>query len=356
MKPKDTIKNISPYSEGRGTNETGIKMSSNETPFPPDKSSFELMKGALRSINRYPEKEPDGLKTLIGKFYGLSERHIVLGNGSDELMQFIYMAFVDPGDSVIIPEVTFLMYGIYADIFGAKKVTSRMKNYAIDLYDILKKIEKTTKVVFLATPNNPTGLLVPEADLVRFIKKVPSRVLVAVDAAYMDFADDNYEKRFKSILQSGKKNVVFLRTFSKSFGMSGLRLGYSVADLETSSVLNQMRQPFNINSLALSLASHMMKQKNISQRRIIKIKKNKIQMEKFFERNHISYLPSQTNFFCIKLKKSKAFFDFCREKGIFIRSLESFGMPGHIRVTVSLKKHNQLFQKCLKEFLKKTGR
>lgn len=357
MKLKKTIKNITLYSEGKGGKGKGIKMSSNEMPFPVDASSKKVLVESIKNINRYPQKEPKELKMLIAKKYGLSDENIVLGNGSDEIMQFIFMAFVERSQNIIIPEKTFLMYRIYADIFGVKKILSRMKDYAIDLGDMLGKINKKTKAVFIANPNNPTGMLLSKQDIIKFIKKVPKDIMIVIDAAYMDFCDNNYEKDFQSIIKQGKKNIVFLRTFSKSFGMASLRLGYSVADRETSLSLNAMRQPFNINSMALKLAEKMLNNNRLVKSRIMTIRRLRKDMERFLKRNNIAYLPSQANFLCFECKKSQQLFDFCRKKGIFIRHLQAFGMPNHIRVTVSYKKHNLAFQKLLMEFknTKKAG-
>ncbi len=353
MKAKKSIKSIPFYAEGKGGKGKGIKMSSNETPFLPEPVSRKALIASIRTINRYPEKEPLVLKNLIAKKYSLKAENIILGNGSDELMQFVFMAFVEKGDNVIIPAVTFLMYGIYADIFGVQKKIVPMKEHAIDLGGILKKINSRTKAVFIANPNNPTGLFITRSSMQSFIRKVPANVLVVIDGAYMDFSEKNYEKDFADFIKKGKKNIVFLRTFSKSFGMAGLRLGYSVSDRETSAVLNAMRQPFNINSFALAFSEAILRRESVIHGRIKEIRSMKKDMEAFFMRHGVSFLPSEANFFCLKLSGANKFFEFCRTRGLFIRLLDSFGLPGYIRVSLSYKKDNIVFKKCLLEFLKK---
>jgi histidinol-phosphate aminotransferase len=354
MKIKKSIKKIPLYFEGKGGEvKNAVKLSSNETPFPMVPQVKQALIRNLDRMNRYPEKEPWRLKEALAKKYGLRGENIVLGNGSDELMQFIYMAFIEKGDSVIIPEKTFSMYGIYADIFGAKKIISPMPDYAIDLQDILRRIGAKTRAVFIADPNNPTGMFLTRDEIARFISKVPARVLVVIDAAYMDFSTGNFEKDFKKIISASPGNVIFLRTFSKAYGAAGLRFGYSVSDRDTSLNINLMRQPFNINSAALEYAASILKcQKDIDERiKYIRLQKNL--MEGFFKDNSIRHLPTESNFFCIFLKKSGEFIEYCRKRNLYIRDLSSFKMPGFIRVTVSTARENALFKKYLVEFLKK---
>ncbi len=351
VKAKKSIKKISPYSEGKSSFGKVIKMSSNETPFGLDASSRKALLECMKTINRYPVKEPRALKEIISKGFNLKYENINLGNGSDELIQFIFMAFIEKNNNVIIPEATFLMYSIYADIFGVKSIISKMRSKAIDLEDIYNKINKYTKAVFIANPNNPTGLFIKESELIRFIKKVPAHVLIVVDAAYIDFSEDNFERSFKNILGKGKKNVIFLRTFSKSFGIAGLRIGYSVTDKETCASIEKMRQPFNINSPAITLAENILKRKDLVKNRINKILIERKRMENFFIKNKIEYLESHANFICFKIPKSLLFIEYCKKRGLFIRDLSSFAMKGYMRVTISLKKHNSTFRKYLLEFI-----
>jgi histidinol-phosphate aminotransferase len=354
MKIKKNIKNIPLYSEGKGGEvKNAIKLSSNETPFPMVPQVKKILIRNLDRMNRYPEKEPWKLKESLAKKYGLKEKNIVLGNGSDELMQFIYMAFIEKGDSVVIPEKTFSMYGIYADIFGAKKIISPMPDYAIDLQDILRRIDAKTRAVFIANPNNPTGMFLERDEIKRFIRRVPSKVLAVIDAAYMDFSAGNFEKDFKNIISASPGNVIFLRTFSKAYGAAGLRFGYSVSDRETSLNINLMRQPFNINSAALDYASNILKYQKAVDERVKYIKLQKSMIERFLKENAIRYLPTESNFLCIFLKKSGEFIEYCKKRNLYVRDLASFKMPGFIRVTVSTARENALFKKYLVEFLRK---
>jgi histidinol-phosphate aminotransferase len=275
-----------------------------------------------------------------------------LGNGSNEIIQFVLQAYVWPRQHVLVPEKTFSMYRIYSEMAHLRvREAPNSPDFGIDLNAVKRRIRTATKVIFLANPNNPTGRVVDRMALELFLMGIKKNILVVIDEAYADFCDAGLRPDLVSLIRSGKyPNLVVLRTFSKSFGMAGLRLGYGIACEEVVRNLSAMAQPFNVNSLAAVAAKVSLEKRSHHHRIVRQTRQGRAFLEKKLDEMKIPFVPSQSNFVMLRVGNAAAAADFLEGRGILVRDLGSFGFPEHIRVTVALQEHNRRFLAALKEW------
>ncbi|MFQ5486162.1 MAG: pyridoxal phosphate-dependent aminotransferase, partial [Desulfobacterales bacterium] len=251
------IRSIDPYLPGKPIDELereygiveSIKLASNENPLGPSPKAIKSILATVEKLNRYPDSSGSGLIKKISEYHSVQPSNIVLGNGSDEVITMLVRTFLQCGDEVILPKPTFLMYDILARSVGATLVNVPLKSLSIDLSRIKQKITPRSKMIFINNPNNPTGTLVFRKEFENFLSQVPEGIIVVVDEAYIEFARDKNCLNTIDYLNSGK-SLVTLRTFSKAYGLAGLRIGYGIMPEEIAALLNRLRQPFNTNSLA----------------------------------------------------------------------------------------------------------
>jgi histidinol-phosphate aminotransferase len=255
---KPHVQSIHPYQPGKPIKEVerelglrnAVKLASNENPLGPSRKALRAMRKAIREAHIYPEGSCFYLVKRLSEELKVSTEKIIVGNGSNEIIELVGRGFLNEGDEVISSESSFLVYPILAQACGAKFISVPMKDYGYDLKGILKAITPRTKIIFVANPNNPTGTYVNEAEVQDFIQNVPQNVLICFDEAYVDFVEAQDFPRMISAVKAEKRNVMILRTFSKSYGLAGLRVGYGVAHESVVGYLHKVRQPFNVNAIA----------------------------------------------------------------------------------------------------------
>ena len=353
-----TLKNISAYKAGAskilGKNSV-IKLSSNESPFGPSQKVLDKIKKISGTTNRYPESGSVELKDSISKRYKLNKKNIFCANGSDEILGLICQLYLTKGDEVIIPNNSFLMYEIYSKINNAKIIKSKTIDYCVDTKSILNSINKKTKIIFIANPNNPTGLYLDKLSLHSFIKKIPKRIIIVLDAAYAEYLDKNdYESGMSYIKKN--ENIIVTRTFSKIYGLASLRLGWCYANQNIISLLDKIRGPFNVNRIAQEAGSVAVLEKSVEKKLI---SHNKYWLKKIkdeFNKLPLVVYDSQANFIFIRLRKGikeKIMLNrYLLSKSIIIRTLDNYNMPECIRVTIGTEEENKILISVFKSFFK----
>lgn len=328
-----------------------IKLASNENPLGPSPLALKAIKRKLNDINRYPDSQGFYLKKKIAKSLNIAANEIVLGNGSDELIDVLIKTFVEDDESIITSETAFLEYDIIAKVNNRKVITVAMKYYKYDLDAIKKKIDKKTKLIFIANPNNPTGTYITKFELEDFLKGLPENILVVLDEAYGLFVDVDDFPRSLSYLS--KKNIIVMRTFSKAYGLAGLRIGFLIADAELVSYMERVRPPFNVNSLAQAAAIEA-----IDDKKFLKItRKTVLEGKEYLYKNlrlmGIAHVSSVANFILIDVARDGVgVFKEMLKFGVIVRDMQQYGLKNFIRVTIGTKKENERFIKVLRKVLK----
>lgn len=349
---------IAPYEAGKPIEELKrqlglkkvIKLASNENPLGPSPRAMEAARKSLKQANRYPDSSGFCLKRKLAKFLNTDPRGIVLGNGSDELIDIIIKAFVEESEHILTSDSTFLEYKIIASVKGRTVVTVPLKYFKYDLEAIKKKINEKTKVVFISNPNNPTGTYVTKYEVEDFLRGIPERALLVLDEAYDAFIDvDDFPDSLNYIKN---KNVIILKTFSKAYGLAGLRVGYAIARPELAAYMEIARQPFNVNSLAQAAASAALDDKKFLRRTREVVLEGKNYIYDSLNRMGLAYVPSVANFILIDAgKDGQGVFNQMLKYGVIIRDMKQYGLKNFIRVTIGTKKENERFVKVLKKVL-----
>jgi histidinol-phosphate aminotransferase len=324
-----------------------IKLASNENPLGPSPKAVAAMRKALATSHLYPDGGGFYLRQALAKKFSCEIDNIILGTGSNEIIEFLYHAFVGPGDEVVAGDRAFVIYSIMAKMFQARCVEVPFRGHTHDLEAMLAAITPRTKLVFVANPNNPTGTSVSLTDLDKFIRGLPSHVMAVLDEAYIEFLDDPPP----SIEYAMKRNVVVLRTFSKIVGLAGVRIGYGVAQKECIALLQRVRQPFNTNAVAqagalagLGDAAHIRKTKALTRRGLAYLYRE-------FKRLKLEYAPSSANFILVNVGDGDEIFRALQRRGVIVRPMRGYKMPGWVRVTVGLPEENRKFIRALEQEL-----
>ncbi len=335
-----------------------IKLASNENPFISDKVS-KFIANKNHKLNLYPDSMPDDLLKLISKNIGYktTSNNIILGNGSNEILEFIARAYLDSSSEVIIPKHSFLVYEIICKLQNCKIVTShtdkdkKSSNYmGIDLDAISKKITKKTKLIFLANPANPTGTYLKLSIIDEFLQSISSKIIVVVDEAYYEYLNSKTNRSAVSLL-SKYKNLFVTRSFSKIYGLASLRVGYGISNQDNIKMLRLYRQPFNTNMFAQKSASIALSDMEFIQRSKSNNDKSLTQFIKVFEKLSIEYLGKNCNFITFKVgRKSNALFTYLLQNGIIVRPLVNYKLPEYLRVSLGKSSDNNKFLKHLKLF------
>jgi len=358
MQPRKAILNIKPYKPGKPIEEVKrelglkdvIKMASNENPFGPSPKSLAAIKKTLLNINRYPESGCFYLRQALAKKLKIKPTQLIFGNGSDELIILALRAFVNEGDEVIVAAPTFLIYEIASKIQGAKIKRIPTKYFKYDLKAMKEAVSKNTKMIFIANPDNPNGTYVTKYELEAFLKGLPESAIVFIDEAYFDFVAERDYPNGLDYLRT--KNVIVTRSFSKSYGLAGLRIGYGVSDPELIKYMDTAREPFNINSLAQVAACAALRDKKFLSRVKRETEKGRRFFYSEFKKIGLRYIPSVTNFVLFEVgKDADAICKRLLKKGIIVRNMKVWGMDTFIRVTVGKDKENKRFIKELKRAL-----
>jgi histidinol-phosphate aminotransferase len=329
-----------------------IKLASNENPLGPSPKARQAMIETIERAHFYPDGGGYYLREAIAEQVGLAMANVILGNGSNEIIEFLGHAYLQPGDEVVVARHSFAVYRLMAQLFGAKVVDVADPDFVADLDAMLAAITPKTKEVFIANPNNPTGTMVFQAEIDRFMERVPEHVMVVFDEAYYEFLDEAPD--VIKYVRSGR-NVVVLRTFSKIQGLANLRIGYGLAAPEIIEVLQKARQPFNANGIAQAgaLAGLRDEAHMDATRRVTHEGRDFLQSE-FLEMG-LEFVPSHANFVLVRVGDGKKVFDALLRRGIIVRAMGSYGLPEWIRVSVGTMPQNKVFIAALRELAREGG-
>jgi len=331
-----------------------IKLSANESALGPSPKAIKEYNKVSKNFKRYPDTNGTTLKKVIAKKFKIDKDRIVLGSGSDQIFELACNAFIKKNDEVIVPKYSFIIYRIYSKLNGAKIIYAKEKNFTISVKDILSKVTRKTKVVFLANPNNPTGTYITKKEVMHLRKKLRSDILLVIDDAYSEYLNEkDYLPGLK--LFSKYKNVLVTRTFSKVYGLAGLRVGWGYASKEIINTLNLIKPPFNVNRPALFAASAAVRDVSWLKKEVNHIRKwNKILFKKFKEMK-IATNESKINFLLLNFDRvnisSKKVFQKLGNAGILVRAMNIYGIKNSLRITIGKSKENKklisIFRKIL---------
>jgi histidinol-phosphate aminotransferase len=359
MKVPDYINRLKPYTPGKPIEELeseygisgSIKLASNENPIGPSPKALEAIMGALKKLHRYPDGSNYRLRERLAEKLKVSASQIVLGNGSNEIIELLVRTFLREGSEVIIPEPSFLMYEIMVQGGGGRPVKVALKERVLDLEGMAEGISSRTSMIFVNNPNNPTGTIVSREYFEWFLQRVPPGVIVVVDEAYIEFVRDSACPTGLDYLE-GDKTVVTLRTFSKVYGLAGLRIGYGVMKKSLADIVHRFRQPFNTNLLAQVGALAALDDDAFLKKTVDTVHKGLDFLYRELEKLGLRSFSTQTNFFLIDLERdAKSVFEKMLRRGVIVRPMTAYGYPNYIRINVGLPEENQRFVKMLKEVL-----
>ncbi|MEY3090214.1 MAG: hypothetical protein RL113_530 [Pseudomonadota bacterium] len=331
-----------------------VKLASNENPIGTNPAVAEVIRGNATKAHLYPDDSMFELKAALSEKYGVKDENLIIGAGSDQVLEFVSRALLDDTSSVLMSAVTFAMYEIYAKQMGAKIIRTASYAHKSDEFMEAYQIHKP-KIIYLCTPNNPTGDATSKDEVMKIIQAVDQETLVVVDGAYMEYAsakDQAYAITPKDLI--GFENVIYLGTFSKAYGLGGMRVGYGIAQPELIEALHKMRPPFNISTLSLAAAIEACKDDGFVQESITLHQEQIKRYETFAQEQGIKYIESYTNFitYLFDEKVDSSFVaDALLKRGVIIRNLASYGMNA-IRITIGTAKQNDVF---FKHFLEVTA-
>jgi histidinol-phosphate aminotransferase len=329
-----------------------VKLASNENPLGPSPVAVQAMKEALEKAHFYPDGGGYHLRNGIAEKYGVSIDNVMLGTGSNEIIEFLGHAFLKPGDNIVTAEHAFVVYKILAKLFGADTVEVPDPKLTHDLPAMAAAINDRTKIVYIANPNNPTGTMVSEEALDRFVDRVPQNVVIALDEAYYEFLPDppNTLKYFRD-----HPNVIVLRTFSKIQGLAGLRIGYGLGHADFIRLLQKTRQPFNVNSIAQAGALAGLRDDEYQAKTLEIVRSGRDFLQAEFGKRKLEYVPSVANFVLVKVGNGKEVFQKLLRRGMIVRAMDEYKLPDWIRVSVGTPDQNQRFVADLDEVLEERG-
>jgi len=356
------VQKLSPYVPGKPVDELArelgldpagiVKLASNENPLGPSAKALEAIRAELDELTRYPDGNGFSLKTALAARYGVESTQVTLGNGSNDILDLVARAYLAPGLNAVFSQYAFAVYPISTQAVGAEGRAVPARDYGHDLDAMLAAIDANTRVVFLANPNNPTGTWFGPAALEAFLAKVPESVLVVLDEAYIEYAEGDelpdgldYLARYPNLLVS--------RTFSKAYGLAALRVGYAISSAQIADVLNRVRQPFNVNSLALAAASAALNDADYLARSRQLNDAGMAQLETGLRELGLSWIASKGNFIAVDFGRDTAAINqaLLRE-GVIVRPVAGYGMPNFLRVSIGLAEENARFLEALSKVLR----
>jgi histidinol-phosphate aminotransferase len=351
------VRGIAPYVPGKPVAETArelgipeaeiLKMASNENPLGASPKALAAIRGALGELHYYPDGSGFELKRVLSRKLDVTPENIVLGNGSNDVLELVARAFLRHGDAAVYSQHAFMVYPLVVQAIGARGIEVPAKDFATDLDAIARAVTGDTRMVFVANPNNPTGTFNPWADIERFVERVRGDVLVVLDEAYGEYLPDELKSPTQGWL-ARFPNLVVSRTLSKAFGLAGLRVGYGLADPRVAEVMNRVRQPFNVNHLALVAACAALDDEEFIRRSREVNAAGLEQLGAGFRRLGLEYIPSFGNFITVRVgPEARRIYGEMLAGGVIVRPIAGYGMPEHLRVTVGLAEHNARFLAAL---------
>jgi histidinol-phosphate aminotransferase len=358
-----SLKNLPTYQPGRPIEEVArelnlpaasiIKVASNENPFGPSPLALAAMQKALAGMNLYPDGNAFYMKQKLAAKLGIEPANLILGNGSNEIIEFVSHALlggVDNDANIVVSQYCFAIYPIVAKMFGATVINVPARKYGHDLPVMLRAITPQTRIVFIANPNNPTGTLAPREEVIQFVNDVPDDVLLVMDEAYIEFLDDAVD--LVPLIRLGtRKNLLLMRTFSKIYGLAGLRIGYGIGSPDLVSAFEKIRQPFNVNSLSQVAAIAALD----DDEHVRKTRANNFAGLEFlgraFRELKLEFVPSHANFILVRVGDGAKVFEAMQRQGVIVRPMGGYQLPEWIRVSVGTPQENGRCLTVLKEVL-----
>jgi len=359
VRAKSTLRKIKPYVPGKPIEEVErewgikdvIKLASNESPYGPSPKVLRAIGQASKNINRYPDGDCFYLRRELTKRLKVKPQELIFGNGSDEIIVLAIRAFVNEGDEVVLAKPSFLIYDIASRIAGAKLKAVPLQDFRYDLERMRNAVTKKTKVIFLGNPDNPSGMYLPKKGVLKFLKGLRSDILVLMDEAYFEYVRAK-DYGYSLELVKRYKNVIVTRTFSKMYGLAGLRVGYGVAHKDIVDLLNRIREPFNVNTLGQAAAIACLKDGAYYRNVAKKIELERQKLYKGLKRLGLKFIESCTNFILIDVKKDgTAVSRQLMKRGVIVRDMGFWGLKRYIRVTIGTSQENKKLIKTLEEVL-----
>ena len=355
------VAGLHPYQPGKPVEELErelgisniIKLASNENPLGLGVKAQQAL-SSTSDLSRYPDGNAHDLKMALAGRHGVNTDQITIGNGSNEILELITRAITGPQHEVIFSEHAFAVYPLVTQAVGAKAVVVPAKNWGHDLSAMQAATNENSRVMFIANPNNPTGTWVDIQSLRTLLGSCPEQTVVVVDEAYFEYVDeDDYPNCIQWVNEF--PNLLVTRTFSKAFGLAGLRIGYGVSHRDIADLMNRVRQPFNVNSLALSAASAALGDIDHLQQSISLNQAGMKQLTTAFDNMNLQYIPSVGNFICVDLQTTGQsgieIYKQLLHQGVIVRPIDNYGLPNHLRITIGLKQENEIFIQALESIL-----
>jgi histidinol-phosphate aminotransferase len=361
------VRKLTPYQPGKPVEELQrelglseiIKLASNENPLGPSKMALAAVKYGLVELERYPDGNGFALKQKLGKHLSVKPEQITLGNGSNDVLEVVARTFAQPGDEIIFSQYAFAVYPIVTQAIGASAVVIPAQGWAHDLDATLTAITDKTRIIFVTNPNNPTGCWIERETLHHFLKQVPQNIIVVLDEAYFEYANHssmgiaNYPNGVEWLSEFA--NLIVTRTFSKAYGLAGLRIGYGISSVTVADLLNRVRQPFNVNSIALTAAEAALDDQPHIEKSVAMNVNGMQLLQSTFSKMGLEYIPSAGNFICVDVAKPAAsVYQALLKKGVIVRPVANYDMPSHLRITIGTENENDLFVRAFKEVLAST--
>jgi histidinol-phosphate aminotransferase len=355
------VRAIAPYQPGKPISELAremglpeesiVKLASNENPRGASPKAIAAMRIAIGETGRYPDGNGFALKDALSKRYGLAPDRIVLGNGSNDVLEMAARAFLAPGTSAVYSEHAFVVYSLATQAIGATGIVVPARDFGHDLEAMAKAVRSDTRVVFIANPNNPTGTWLEPKAIRVFLEKIPSDVLVVLDEAYNEYLDP--ELRTDAVRWNEEfPNLVVSRTFSKAYGLAGLRVGYGFSDPQVVDLMNRVRQPFNVSDIAQAAATAALFDDEFVEQGTLLNKQGMKTLTEAFLRLGLSWIPSHGNFVCVKVGNGAEVFQRLLRQGMIVRPIAAYGMPEYLRVSIGTESENARFISALATVLK----
>jgi histidinol-phosphate aminotransferase len=356
------VRSIAAYQPGKPISELArefglkeesiVKLASNENPRGIGPRTRAAIEAALGDIARYPDGNGHDLKTALARRYGVDMGAIVLGNGSNDVLELVALAFLGPGRAAVYSQHCFAVYPLATQARGARGIAVPAKNFGHDLEAMLAAIDDETYVVWVANPNNPTGTMLPPGELESFVKRVPERVIVVIDEAYNEYLPPELKAETVRWLRR-HPNLVVTRTFSKAYGLAGLRVGYAMAHASVADIMNRVRQPFNVNSIALAAATAALDDMEFVARSFAENLNGLRQLEEGATRLGLEWIPSHGNFIAVRVGKANEIFRRLLKRGVIVRPVGGgYQLPEHLRITIGTAAENERLLSALAASLK----
>jgi histidinol-phosphate aminotransferase len=360
----DYIRAIAPYQGGKPITELAremglqvediVKLASNENPLGISPKAEEAIQEALLDIARYPDGNCFALRDAVSKKFEVAPNQIVFGNGSNDILELAARAFLVPGCETIYSQHAFAVYPLVTQAMGAKGIVVPAKNFGHDLSAMLAAITDKTRMIFVANPNNPTGTLIAKDELFSFLKQVPKNVLVVLDEAYDEYLPATHKSEAIGWL-SEFDNLIISRTFSKAYGLAGLRVGFGLCHADIADMMNRVRQPFNVNSLAQAAAVASLADDDFVARSYALNQAGILQLTQGLQNLGFEYIPSFANFMSIKVGNAADYYRKLLENGVIVRPVANYEMPEYLRVSIGLFAENAKFLVVLEKIMKEAA-